>query len=380
MRTMYIDSSSAQTMNRLILLPALTVLLLLIHECSVFANPSTPSANRLCGNELKVMGRFAVDGQKLELITSGAYTGVRFKGDQCVIIVSTGDEHNYIQYELDGVYQRRTRVNSGQPDSLKIATKQGQHILWIYKATEAHTGPIFIHEIIAQKVKPLNIPDAPLVEFIGNSITCGAASDASEVPCGTGLYHDQHNAYMAYGPRVARALKVNFVLSSVSGIGVYRNWNSDGPVMPAVYSKMDFRADDSRQWNFETFTPAVVSIALGTNDFSGGDGRRPRLPFDSVTFTVEYVKFVKTVKSIYPKSRIVLLNSPMVGGNSHDIFVDCLNRVKQQIDKAYPTDKPVAIFLLKPMTPRGCTYHPDTEDHNVIANQLTPLFRNLLRE
>ena len=48
--------------------------------------------------------------------------------------------------------------------------------------------------------------NAPLIEFIGNSITCGAAADVSEVPCGSGVDYDQHNAYYAYGPRVARML------------------------------------------------------------------------------------------------------------------------------------------------------------------------------
>ncbi len=77
-------------------------------------------------------------------------------------------------------------------------------------------------------MKALKVPAASLIEFIGNSITCGAAADPSEVPCGTGVYHDQHNAYYAYGPRVARALAANYIVRSVSGSGIYRNWNSDG--------------------------------------------------------------------------------------------------------------------------------------------------------
>src|SRR3954469_6793562 len=105
-------------------------------------------------------------------------------------------------------------------------------MVWIYKATEAHTGAVVIEKITGKNVKALETPKAPLIEFIGNSITCGAAADASEVPCGTGEYHDHHNAYMAYGPRVARELHANYLVTSVSGIGVYRNWNSDAPTMP----------------------------------------------------------------------------------------------------------------------------------------------------
>jgi hypothetical protein len=248
----------------------------------------------------------------------------------------------------------------------------------IYKATEAHTGPIFIDALIAQAVRPITISAAPIIEFIGNSITCGAAADPSEVPCETGEYHDQHNAYMAYGPRVARAVNANFILSSVSGIGIYRNWNSDHPVMPDVYAKTDFQEGSNRAWNFGAYSPAVVSIALGTNDFSNGDGKRPRLSFDSTTFTNRYVDFVKTVKSKYPKAQIALLNSPMVSGVNHEIFVSCLNRVKTRIDSAFPSDKPVSVFLVSAMQPRGCSYHPSVEDHEILAEQLEPLFESLL--
>ena len=112
----------------------------------------------------------------------------------------------------------------------------------------------------------MNREDLPLIEFIGNSITCGAAADPSEVPCGSGEYHDQHNAYYAYGPRVARALNTNFLLSSVSGAGIYRNWNSDGPALPLLFEQSDLRENSSRPWNFDLYSPDIVSIALGTND------------------------------------------------------------------------------------------------------------------
>jgi len=94
------------------------------------------------------------------------------------------------------------------------------------------------------------------------------------------------------------------MLSSVSGIGVYRNWNSDGPTMPEVYDKTDFRLESNRSWDFSKVTPAVVSIALGTNDFSSGDGKKERLPFDSIRFINGYVKFVQHVKSKYPDAKV----------------------------------------------------------------------------
>jgi hypothetical protein len=148
--------------------------------------------------------------------------------------------------------------------------------------------------------------------------------------------------------------------------------------MPDVYENADFRDGSSRYWNFSNFSPAVVSIALGTNDFSNGDGKNPRAAFDSSAFINAYARFVTKVKSKYPDARIALLNSPMISGHNNIIFVDCLKKVKRQIDAAHPSDRPVSIFLFEPMQPRGCTYHPSVEDHGILADQLAPFFRDLL--
>jgi lysophospholipase L1-like esterase len=345
---------------------------------------TTKAVDTLSATALKPYGRYQLNSDKnLELISSAVHFGFSFEGKECQIFASllNGQGHNYLQYELDGAYQKRIRVEGNSKEPIVItALGAGKHTVWIYKATEAHTGPIAIQKVTGQKVKALPNPSGPLIEFIGNSITCGAAMDPSEVPCGTGEYQDQHNAYMAYGPRVARALKANFMLSSVSGIGMYRNWNSDGPTMPQVYEKLDFQDKNTQTWNFATYTPAVVSIALGTNDFSNGDGKKPRLPFDSTSFVGSYVKFVEVVKSKYPKARIALLSSAMVNGKNRIMLQNCLTAVKQKTDAAHPTDKPVAVFFFEPMQARGCGGHPNVEDHGILAKELEPFFKKLLPE
>ncbi|HEY1021082.1 MAG TPA: SGNH/GDSL hydrolase family protein, partial [Flavisolibacter sp.] len=224
----------------------------------------------------------------------------------------------------------------------------------------------------------LQRPSAPLIEFIGNSITCGAAADPSDVPCGTGVYHDQHNAYLAYGPQVARALNANFLLSSVSGIGVYRNWNSDGPTMPQVYEQTDFQQNSSQKWNFNNYSPDVVSIALGTNDFSRGDGKKERLPFDSARFVNTYIRFVQQVQAKYPSARLALLSSPMINGSARELLQNCITAVKAGVDAAQPKAKPIAIFFFEPMQASGCTGHPNVAEHGRMAESLLPFFRNLL--
>lgn len=337
--------------------------------------------NNLAATELLPYGRSAITNNKLELISSAVHFSFSFEGDDCEMYASLPEwlDHNYLQYELDGAYQKRIKISKDEKGPVHItATGNGKHVVTIYKATEATTGAVFIEKINGRNIKAVPNSRAPLIEFIGNSITCGADADDSEIPCGKGEYHDYHNAYYAYGPRVARQLGANYILSSVSGIGIYRTWNHEEPSMPQVYDKTDLQAGSTRNWDFGKYDPKIVSIALGTNDLSNGDGKTPRTPFDSARFVNNYIGFVQFVKSKYPEAQIVFLNSPMVSGDRNTLLQNCLQTIKMKIDALHPADEPVGLFFFKPMKARGCAGHPGVEDHAILADELLPFFKNLL--
>jgi hypothetical protein len=357
------------------------LLAVVLFHCLCYTSVVANSGDSLMASSLHPYGRYAQNTNgNLELISSAVHFGFRFTGPSCTVFAHIDDPqaHNYLQYTVDDVYYRRIKITGNGHQYNIVDLGKGTHTIWIYKATEAATGPIYIEKISGQNLSALRVPRLPLIEFIGNSITCGAAADPSEIPCGAGDYHDQHNAYYAYGPRVARKLHANFILSSVSGIGIYRNWNSLGPTMPQVYEKTDFQFNSHRNWDFKTYRPLIVSIALGTNDFSEGDHKQPRLPFDSVVFVNNYIKFVRLIKSKYPKSRIALLSSPMINGNRRLLLQNCLRAIKKKTDSTYPSDKRVALFFFKPMQARGCGGHPNLEDHAILAGELFPFFKKLL--
>lgn len=361
----------------------LSITSLFNHEIQAQVNKSA-STDTLHAIKLSPTGRYLFNEKnELEMISSAVHFGFKFTGSQCEIYVSVKDssDHNYIQYELDGIYQKRIRIDGKDknPLILKAATK-GKHSIWIYKATEAHSGAIIVSKIVAKHIKPITSPKNAMIEFIGNSITCGAAADTSELACGVGDYKDHHNAYMAYGPRVARSLKVNYMLSSVSGIGIYRTWNMESPSMPQVYENTDFQINNTQKWDFKTYSPKIVSIALGTNDISLGDGKNPRKPFEETVFISNYVRFIELVKSKYPLAQIVLLGSPMVKNTAGDVLRKCLLSIKQQVDSSFEQGKRVETFFFNPIEIHGCSGHPSVEDHLVMAKQLIPFFKKLLAD
>ncbi|MBF4472884.1 SGNH/GDSL hydrolase family protein [Flavobacterium sp. HJJ] len=321
---------------------------------------------------------------KAVLIGAAAAVSFDFIGDSCsVSLQSMVDHQNYVSIELDGNYIGRVRIEKGEIKSYPVKVSNGKktHHLSIYKATEAANGGVLFAGTTAKLVKSTASKKKKKIELIGDSITCGFGNDASAIPCGSGDWYDQHNAYWAYGPVLSRALNIDFVLSSVSGYGMYRNWNDEHenePNIPDVYENLYLNKDSSKPYNF-AFQPDLVSICLGTNDLSDGDGKKARLPFNEEKYVSNYIEFIKTVYKHAPNTRIVLLTSPMVSGDKNVTLVKCLKKVIQAFenDKAH---KPITLFEFQPMSPKGCGYHPDITDDKVMADQLIPYFKKLLNE
>jgi len=323
------------------------------------------------------------DPSKPILIGPASYFEINFTGDSCIVLLQNmnpPEMYNFISVEIDGEYQGRVKIVADTIAAYSFVpeSEAESHNLRIFKATEASNGAIAFGGVEAAGLEELPVLPGRKIEFIGNSITCGMGIDWKEIPCHTGLWYDQHNAYLAYGPQAAMELDAQFMLSSVSGIGIYRNWNSPGPVMPDVYENMYLNTDASKKWNFSSYTPDLVSICLGTNDFSDGDGQSERLPFDSAKYVDSYIGFLETVYSHYPKTQVCLLTSPMVNGDKARMFERCLTSVKNHFDEAAPDRKSIAVYFFEGLTPHGCDTHPDREDQQEMANRLVPFYKKVM--
>ncbi len=356
---------------------ALLILFLLISLVSTSQNQNT----------FLYSGRVdKLQNDQVILIGTASSVSFNFTGNECSISLQSVDSyehHNYVQLVLDGKYIGKIRIEKGaiQSFSIKITSNKKEHHLEIYKNTEAQSGNILFAGTTA-KLTSISSKKKKKIEFIGDSITCGAASDPSDIPCDEGEYMDHHNGYYAYGPRISREIGVDYLMSCVSGIGIYRNWNDenkDEAIMPDIYQNLYLTKDPSKPKYDFAFQPNIISIALGTNDFSGGDGKKERLPFNPEKYVSNYINFIKMLYEHNPNVQIVITNSPMVAGERAVVFEDCLNKVKNAFaeDK---THKPIQIFKFKPMTPKGCSGHPDVADHKVLAEEYAPFLKKLLNE
>ncbi len=331
-------------------------------------------------------GRVQKSSYNKGLLTGpGSYVEFEFEGKSVDVLLKSVDtyaHHNWIALEVDGKYMGRIKIEPGDARKYKIegVNRSPRHRVRLTKATESSNGYIEF-DGTGINALPYTVQPWKKIEFIGDSITCGMGNDQSYLPCGQGEWFDQHNAYLAYGPVLARKLGADYLLSSVSGYGMYRNWNTERPeepILPDVYGNLFLNGTGKSDFDND-YQPDIVSIALGTNDFSDGDGRKERLPFNSHKFIGNYIEFVQMIRKRYPNAQIVLLNSPMVSGGKNRRFVEYLNEVKDFFCND-TQHSPIQIFEFNEMTPKGCGYHPDNTDDAVMAQEMYPLFEKLLKE
>ncbi|MCF8358430.1 MAG: hypothetical protein K9H26_06700 [Prolixibacteraceae bacterium] len=333
---------------------------------------------------LRYSGRVEKLTGETVLIGAASSVSMKFTGDTCVVSLknlNTNGLHNYISFELDGEDLGRTRLESDSLHVIPIAVdfEKETHVLRVFKSTESQIGQIAFRGVKCEALVELPPMHEKSIEFIGNSITCGMGNDTTDIPCNTNQWYDQHNAYWAYGPIIGRTLDVNYMLSSVSGIGIYRNWNVEGgPTMPMVYENMYLDTNDSKKWDFSVFTPDIVSICLGTNDYSDGDGTHERQAFKADEFIKNYIEFIETIFAHYPETQVALLSSPMLNGEKDVVLQKCLVEIKEHFNAS--EHKPIALFSFDGIIPHGCDYHPLIEDHMMMAAQLIPFYQDLLLE
>jgi hypothetical protein len=310
------------------------------------------------------------------LVGSVSSLKFRYRGNHCRIWIQNlapPGGYCYITLIVDGVRQPRKAIHTDSFSPLEITPpKESEyHDLELYKETEAINGHIVISSIEAEAIEKFPFVKRKKIEFIGNSITVGMGSDPASVPCDRGIPADQQNAFDAYGPRTARALEMDYMITGVSGMGMYRNWNTEYPVMGDVFESVFMSPDPAGpRWNFNEFIPDIVSICLGTNDLSDGDGVNPRLPFDRNLFIQKYIDFLKMLHHHYPDVEIVLTNTPVTEEDKNEQLMSCLVAIKSGAGTDIPGMKPLRIFSFSLFYGSGCSGHPGVEQHEEMAEEM----------
>lgn len=295
---------------------------------------------------------FDFTGPQLEMATSPG-------AGSFVVEVDTLNPYKITVNSTDSIVKLADSLTEGRHHARVIYCQEGFEFNPIVKTFGAAKG-----QILASDWRP-----SLKIEFIGNSITCGYGTEATEgnIP----FSYDTENHTLSYAYRTAKNLNAQSNIVARSGIGVYRNYGgptegSPDKTMPCEYDNTMLYNPEIK-WDFNSFRPDIICINLGTNDLSTEGYDESRL-FDC------YTRFVDHIQCVNPGSKIILLTGSML----RDEPLEVQRRV---VDKVASTHEGILRFDMTPQTGElgyGADYHPSAAQAEKMADELTGFIKSLL--
>lgn len=316
---------------------------------------------------------FIYPGSSACMIFMGASLRVLLKNNH-------GYLNNYLGYIIDGVQKKVLLSNDSMIHEIVLADDlegNKKHEVIIVKRQDACHEFTF-YGFIMPKQSALYVPfEKPrrCMEFYGDSITAGELSEAVNYagkpdPVHNGEYS---NAWYSYAMMTARNLKtqVNIVaqggISLMDHIGYFHEPDYIG--MESVYDKLHFNPDLGKvtNWDFKSYTPHVVVIALGQNDSAQGDFMKTE-PWGKKAeiWMKHYKQFVLNIRSKYLGAFIVLTTTIL---NHHPAWDRAIGLVCRDIDDAK------IVHFLYSLNGRGTPGHVRIPEAEQMAFELSIFLR-----
>lgn len=315
-----------------------------------------------------------LSGTGVEFRGTGTWTKITFVADD----TWNGPVENRarIAVYVDGVRvvdtlldKQEVTVTAFEED--KIAT----HLIRVIKLSESAMSTCGIAKIETDgTIVPTECRDK-LIEFVGDSITCGYGVDDED--------RDHHFATgtedmtRAYAYKTAERLRADYSMVSFSGYGIVSGYTATGDKMghqlvPDYYEKFGFSygtylgkyRPQEFTWDFTLRQPDMVVVNLGTNDMSYVLDKNDRRE----EFIAGYVEFLTVIGKHNPDVPIVCTLGVM--GEALCLAVEeAVNRYKKETN----AKGKITFVSLKDQLPEdgyAADWHPTEKTHEKVAEKL----------
>lgn len=350
-------------------------------------------------DKLNTYGRTLTDGDVLwfnwtastvEFTFSGTHLNASFRADFGEEIMGLPTDPNaprrktwpWVAVFLDDMATPIRRFEISSPNETWLlfqSTEPQTHRIRLTKLTE-NTKSFLGIEAFTMEGQLLPTPKAPKkrVEFVGDSITCGYGN--LSLDAARPFYSDEEDGYLAYGPRAARKLGVEYSIVSVSGITAVQHpgWPGQFP-MEDLYRYTDRVLQEKlgqkpQEWDFAAHHNDAVVLNLGTNDnyaiLFGND------PAEEAAFGGKYLRFVREIRELNGPDTQIICALGTMNYYLWDVIQDTV--------RAYQTetgDRNIHTFKLKPMHPMdgiGASGHPSMATHIKMSDEIAGMLRSVL--
>jgi hypothetical protein len=292
----------------------------------------------------------------------GAYVKIKFTGTSLKMNLN---KNATLIVSIDGGEDVQIAAKTGIVDINSAPLEEGTHIA-IIAAQKRNDEILTSGFVLDEGAKTLALPQAEIIEYIGNSITSADMSNKDFLSAyawhvGRMLPYTEHTQIAMPG------------ITLVDGYSYYPGWGG------APRKGMDFQyfcmkepnVDFETKWDFSNYTPKIVVINIGTNDY--------RLNVPSDLFKTRYKEFVKNVRKEFPSTEIFLMKTLMTffADETEDVVnefnAEGDNKIHFIDTEGWLTEED----YYKENFPNDTT-HPNDDGHYKIAQNLAPILEPFL--
>lgn len=347
----------------------LLALVAMICMCGTMATAADKRVSAGDKNQVSFTGRVQhLQDGSVRYDWTGVYMQTQFTGTRIAAVLSD-EGTSYHNVFVDGKWTKKIKVSGTEPQTIVLADKlaKGTHTLRLQKCTEGEFGCTTVKELVADKNATLTAvkPTGRFIEVIGDSYTCGygTESDSRKDP----FKLETENCNLAYGCLVARYFNADYALVAHSGHGIVRHYGDSVQVsinnMPDRWKRVfDDHGDEA--YDYKAYTPQLVIINLGTNDFS------PTAIPTSSQYVNGYVKLIKDIKAQYGNDTAVLCVTPHSASTYLKAALAELGKEALKLNKVYMANIMDNVVNLD--TDLGASWHPNYKGQCKIAMSLIP--------
>lgn len=296
----------------------------------------------------------------------GVYFTARFDGPS--VAVAMDDPRDNLHLYVDG----KEKLTLNRPGKTTVTLDhlgQGPHVVRLEKASETQdAGGRFGGFTVTYPDEALPPPHfSRHIEFIGDSHTVGYGNTSRGRVCTAEDVRETTDTSLAFAPLTAKHFGAAYRINAYSGDGVVRNYAGIRPgiTLPVLYRYALFDgktlADDAG------WTPDVVVIDLGTNDFSTplGPNEKWKTREDlHADFVRTYVAFVQSLHAKWPQAHFILMAATDMGTEIPDQVSAVADILKKD------TAISLEYIPLNNLGFEACHFHPSLKDDKTIAQVL----------
>ena len=311
-------------------------------------------------DNIKVTGRsMAADGGiSIDWSASGIEFFAECRGD--VLLTVTSSEPCKLLVYVDGE-SKTVEIAKGTADyELAASLGEGNHNFRVVKKNDnaVESTPDILTSVSKISMCGL-LGDRPadkkyLIEFIGDSITCGLGTVAAGSL--------ETDATVTYAYKAAEALSVDYSFVSISGIGVVKSTDQNaGLVMGDIYEYTNYYRDQAAKYTPERQADVVV-IALNTND----NGRGPSLK----EYTEKANALINSIKAVHGEDVKIIWMVALMGEQG------MCDTYAKYVLKELGGEKSGYYMMVGTPDNSGAFTHPSVAGHAVNAEKLVKFIKD----